>query len=48
MEEELSSICDNNTWDLVDLPKDKKSIGSKWVFKVNYDQDGTVQRYKAC
>ena len=47
MEEELSSICDNNTWDLVDLPKDKKAIGSKWVFKVKYDQDGTVQRYKA-
>ena len=48
MEEELSSICDNNTWELVDLPKDKKAIGSKWVFKVKYDQDGTVQRYKAC
>ena len=48
MEEELLSICDNNTWDLVDLPKDKKAIGSKWVFKVKYDQDGTVQRYKAC
>ena len=33
MEKELNSLEDNDVWDRVDLPKDRKAIGSKWVFK---------------
>nr|KYP74269.1 Retrovirus-related Pol polyprotein from transposon TNT 1-94 [Cajanus cajan] len=33
MEEELESLRKNNTWRLVDLPKDQKIVGCKWVFK---------------
>ena len=47
MNEEMKSIHKNETWSLVDLPKDRKAIGSKWVFKVKRDVNGNVSRYKA-
>jgi len=36
----------NGTWELVPRPKGKKIIGSKWVFKVKTNADGSVERYK--
>ncbi|KAL0345869.1 UNVERIFIED_CONTAM: Retrovirus-related Pol polyprotein from transposon TNT 1-94 [Sesamum radiatum] len=47
MTEELATLERNNTLEVVDLPKGKKAIGSKWVFKVKLNPDGTVDRYKA-
>jgi hypothetical protein len=46
---ELTSLNDNNTWILVDAPKDNRHvIGSMWVFAVKYNQsDGSVERFKA-
>lgn len=43
---EYESLLENDTWDLVDLPKDCKAIGTKWVFKVKHHSDGRVERYK--
>ena len=34
---EYASLIENNTWNLVKLPKDRKPIGCKWVFKVKYN-----------
>ena len=34
MVEEMNSIENNDTWDLVDLPNDKNLIGVKWVYKI--------------
>ena len=34
-------------WDLVELPNDRKVVGSKWVFKTKQGADGAVERYKA-
>jgi hypothetical protein len=31
---ELESLKNNRTWDLVELPKDRKVVGSKWIFKI--------------
>ncbi|CAN1342859.1 Retrovirus-related Pol polyprotein from transposon TNT 1-94 [Linum perenne] len=47
MESELESLHKTNTWSLVPLPSDKKPIGCKWVFKVKYKADGSIERYKA-
>jgi len=47
MNKELESLKQNKVWDLVELPKDRKPVGSKWVFKLKTDADGNVERYKA-
>ena len=45
--EELDSMKVNHVWDLVDLPPDRRAIGNKWVFKIKYKADGSIDRYKA-
>ena len=48
MMEEMGSLKKNRKWQLVDLPKDARAIGSKWMFirkEVPLEQDGV--RYKA-
>lgn len=47
MKDELSSIQSNDTWELVDLPEGRKSIGCKWVFKIKRDQANEIARFKA-
>ena len=46
MEKEIKSIKVKEIWELVELPKGKKSIGYKWVYKWKVDVDGSVERYK--
>lgn len=43
---EFKSLMDNNTWELVDLPEGRETIGCKWVFKVKHTSDGQVERFK--
>ena len=47
MQEEFQSLVENNTWTLVDKPEDKNILPGKWVYKVNYDPNGQVEKYKA-
>ena len=47
MEEEMTSIRENRTWSLVDLPRGHRAIGLKWVYKVKRDENGNVAKYKA-
>ena len=47
MEEEITQIEKNDTWELVPRPKDKNVIGTKWVFKNKLNEDGEVTRNKA-
>ncbi len=47
MDEEMAVLDANATWELVALPKDKKVIGCKWVYKVKHNVDGSMSRYKA-
>jgi hypothetical protein len=46
MREELKSFSENDTWELVDRPKDGTVVKNRWVFKKKYDSDGEV-RYRA-
>ncbi|GJS84013.1 zinc finger, CCHC-type containing protein [Tanacetum coccineum] len=48
MNVEMQSMKDNKVWDLVDLPPNGKTVGSKWLFKKKTDIDGAVHTYKAC
>ena len=47
MQKEMKSIDTNKVWELVKLPKGKKTIGCKWVYKRKTDADGSLERYKA-
>ena len=47
MDKEMDSLHMNDVWDLVKLPKDRKAVGSKWVFKLKVGPDGLVERHKA-
>lgn len=47
MQKEVNSLIENETWQLVDLPKNRKSIKSKWVFKLKRDDSGNISRFKA-
>ncbi|KAG8491046.1 hypothetical protein CXB51_014200 [Gossypium anomalum] len=48
MQEEMKSLHKNKTWDLVKLPKGKKIVRCKWVFKKKQETLGVEEpRYKA-
>lgn len=42
MNDELTTLAQTQTWDLVPLPNCKNIIGCKWVFKVNTHSDGSL------
>ena len=47
MEDEIKSLHDNHTFDLVKLPKDRKALKNRWVFRVKHEDGNPVPRYKA-
>jgi hypothetical protein len=47
MKEELAAIEENKTWELCDLPKGKKPIGLKWVYKLKKNPSGEIVKHKA-
>jgi len=47
MEEEIDALDKNKTWKLVNLPSDRMAISSRWVFRIKYKPDGSLERYKA-
>ena len=47
MELEMKSLSDNEVWELIELPKGHKPVGSKCVYKIKSDGDGYIERFKA-
>lgn len=47
MQDELDSIHRNRTWDIVHLPRDRKPIATKWIYRVKTHADGSVDKLKA-
>eukprot|EP00253_Pinus_taeda_P021660 PITA_21660 len=47
MNEEYRSLLANDTWDLVPLPKGRKPVRCKWVYRTKYGPDGKVDKHKA-
>jgi hypothetical protein len=43
----MTSIEDNETWELVDLPRGHRPIGLKWVFKAKRNECGLTVKHKA-
>ena len=44
MKQEYEALFNDKTWDLVPLPKDRKVVGCKWVFRIKENVDGTVKK----
>ena len=45
VQEEMNALQNNSTWEIVDLPEEKKTVGCKWVFTIKCKADGSVERY---
>jgi len=45
--DELKSITDNGTWEIVDLARGRTQVQCRWVFRVKRGAEGEVIRYKA-
>ena len=46
MVEEIECIEKNQTWEMVDVPKDKDVVSIKWIYKIKQDADRNVQKHK--
>ena len=47
MNAEFQALLKNQTWDLVPFQEDMNIVTNKWVFRVKYKADGSVDRFKA-
>ena len=47
MAAEIAALEQNNTRVFTDLPRDKRGINYKWVYKVRHRANGSIKRYKA-
>ncbi|OQR85565.1 RNA-dependent DNA polymerase [Achlya hypogyna] len=47
MQSEIDNLIQNGTWELVAKPTDTNIVGHKWVYKVKFDSNGEVERFKA-
>jgi hypothetical protein len=47
MDEEYSTLMDNNTWDLVPLPKGRKLVRCRWIYRTKIAADGEINKYKS-
>ncbi|GKA10245.1 putative RNA-directed DNA polymerase [Tanacetum coccineum] len=45
--EEMNALHRNGTWEIIELPKGRKAIGSKWIYKIKYRSSGEIDIYKA-
>lgn len=47
MDEEYIGLMDNHTWDLVPRHFNMHIVDNKWIFRVKFNLDGSVQHHKA-
>ena len=47
MGEKYAFLVENRTWKLVNVPKHRRVLGGKWVYKLKSGISGEIVRYKA-
>ena len=47
MQSELAALSTNHIWSLTSLPLGKKSIGCRWVCKIKWHSNDTIEHFKA-
>jgi len=48
MDKEIDTLECASTWSTVTHPANKNIVGSKWVFRIKWKSNGSVDKYKAC
>jgi len=43
---EYDATIKNQTWEIVECPKNVKSIGYKWVYRIKCKENGEIDKYK--
>ena len=46
MQEEMKSLHENKTFELVKLPKGKRALKNKWVFSIKHEEYSSNPQYK--
>ena len=47
MDDEMSSLVENKTWQLVEKSEGRKIVDNRWVYKVKLNTNGCVDKFKA-
>lgn len=47
MSSKIKSIYKDNTWGFTTLPIGMKKIRAKWIFKIKFNENDEVDKYKA-
>ena len=47
IESEMTSLTKHKAWKSASIPKDRKAISTKWIFKIKRNADNSVLKYKA-
>ena len=47
MASEIKDLEKLNTWTLVDLPKERKALKGRWVYKTKRDPNGNFIKFKS-
>eukprot|EP00253_Pinus_taeda_P025524 PITA_25524 len=47
MVQEYNSIMVNDVWEIVPRPQDRSVVGSRWIYKIKYAADDSLEKYNA-
>jgi len=46
MDDEINALVQTGTWEFVDLPIGKQTVGCKWVYETKHKADDSIERFK--
>ena len=46
MLDKINALIKNGTWKVVSFPEGEKPIGSRWVFRIKHNTDGSIECFK--